>query len=90
MPTDERIEYLYGPLDGDVWPEEIPYPELAVLMGTTLRASNGLPLLARYLPAAREADIGSLFIIRRALIFDGWYLDAKGDQYGPRTGGLKF
>ena len=80
------IEFLYGPNDGDAWPPDVPDPEIAVLVGTTLRGANGLPLLARYLPATTE---GPLFSKRDVLLFDGWYCNQPGDSYGPRTGGIQ-
>lgn len=89
------IAYLYGPLDGETWPDSEPFPEMAVLVGTNIQHASGLPLLARYLPAHREINPGDegympgCFSTRTALLFDGWYINAPGDQYGPRTGGIK-
>ena len=89
------ITYLYGPLDGDVWPQDIPDPEIAVLVGTTLKGANGMPLLARYLPAHREINPGDegykpgCFSTRTALLFQGWFQNQPGDSYGPQVGGMR-
>jgi len=85
MATSTAIDWLYGPNDGDVWPESVPEPQGPVLCTTTLKAPNGLPLLCRYLLAHRVNDDGT---IRTALILDGWFENKPGDAYGPRTGGI--
>ena len=83
----DSIRFVFGPKDGGDWDDDAPYPGrgTAILLPTALKA-KGWPLLARYLEAQRykggEPD-GTV------LLFDGWYVEAPGEEYGPRVGGMK-
>ena len=83
--TDQAVEFIYGPNDGDQWPGEIPFPSMSVIVPSKFLTDpkSGYGLLARYVPAEDALMPG-----RSVLLFDGWYLQGGGDEYGPKVGGF--
>ena len=86
MTTDQRPpKFVYGPEDGGEVEEGREVPDLPAYTLCPLLVFEGNPVVAKYLPGTDETHEPG----RRTFVFDGFYVNPPGPNFGPRLGGMK-